>query len=746
MSVSTNSSVSGVLNLTSAQVQAVQALVSGAGNITVPGVRPVNYAPIKIGALDETHYYGPSPTNATQLVKIPKGGTDATPVLVQDFGATVRRVFRRGRYWVAEVIAHGSDVSDSVWISLDGVTYTKRLTLGVASGYTGASVLMLADTSFCVATVNGVETLLIGEYNISTSRTDGGANDRLQIWRSVDGGVSWESIATWNTSGHQTRHIHVIQQDPVSKWVYVSFGDSDTESGLVAWDGVTAWPSNTAPSAFDGLAGFKAGPGVQRGRVCDFVFTPDWIYTAGDVAQNGRSRVRDCGIWRYKRDFSQAQRVSTHVLRHLRHVMMFGRQDRRGRQVWCSGVETLPASGDRYFVVYTSSNGEQWDAVARCTLVAGTTGVLPYQLLYDEHADNFIIQGPDGAGKSDSWSAIFALTDEQWTGVEPDSIHPVYWVGPGGIDDTAANRGLYPHIPFATLAWCLNNASNSNKITFGGAVWLPEGVTEVDSATVNTSGNSRAGESGVPFAVIGYGRDRTRVLQPSTGAGAQVLQYNTSGTPDHALKLRKLALDTLKPSPTQVLTIATATGQLRKLVVDDAVVGDSAKYYSVALASLRSCNVLLQNGGRMTASHITPSICKLENTGSGAVVTVADGGIIDGGLHNIYMRTLAGSAVIIKAGGLLSEHSTSAILFDSGATEKPTIEPGAQFICDELGTANYSLITGSTAFTWSNDYTGLRSNRTMTVTGTGSAFVSPDINASYAPRDIVSGDAALVTF
>jgi hypothetical protein len=424
--------------------------------------------------------------------------------------------------------------------------------------------------------------------------------------------------------------------------------------------------------------------------------------------------------------------------------MMFGRQDKSGRQVWCSGLETLAASGDRYFVVYTSGGGEEWAAVARCTLTPGSTGVLPYQLLYDEYADNFVIQGPDGAGKSDSWSAVFALTNEQWTGIEPDPIHPVYWIGSGGVDDTAADTGLYPHTPFATLGWCLNNISNSNKITFGGAVWLPEGVTEIDNATVNTSGNARAGESGVPFAVVGCGRDRTQVMQPSTGSGTQALQFNTTGTPEHALKLRKLTLDTLKLSPTQVLTLATATGQLRKLVIDDAIVGNAAKYYSVALASLRSCNVVVQNGGRMTANSVTPSICKLENTGSGAQVTVAAGGCIDGGLYNFYMRTLTGSGLTVKSGGTLSAHSTAAVFVDSGGTIKPTLEAGAQFVCDELGTANYTLISGSAAYVWSNDYTGLRSNRTMTVTGSGSAFADPDINTNYVVSDIVGGDMRLV--
>jgi hypothetical protein len=110
--------------------------------------------------------------------------------------------------------------------------------------------------------------LYYGEYNASDSNS-------VALWKSLNGGDTWSKVIEWNAQGHQTRHIHAVVQNPFNDWIYLLFGDSEEESGIVAWDGVSEPPpDNTALVDMGNYPGWKSLTGSKRVRAGDLVFTP----------------------------------------------------------------------------------------------------------------------------------------------------------------------------------------------------------------------------------------------------------------------------------------------------------------------------------------------------------------------------------------------------------------------------------------------------------------------------------------
>lgn len=148
------------------------------------------------------------------------------------------------------------------------------LDIGSRSGTHTPLITSLHSRSLCVATIAGQTVLLFGEYNVAASRTPGGANDHVRVWKSTDLGATWSVLLEWNTGGvHQVRHVHAVVQDPDTGLIYICCGD-DPNAGIIRWDGVS-----TAPAANSNYVAIAATPGwdvlydsTNKFRICDIVF------------------------------------------------------------------------------------------------------------------------------------------------------------------------------------------------------------------------------------------------------------------------------------------------------------------------------------------------------------------------------------------------------------------------------------------------------------------------------------------
>jgi len=260
-------------------------------------------------------------------------------------------------------------------------------TNGKSDGSTQTNLVnVLGTRGWCVATVNGQRIILLGEYSTNAaSNTDPvAANAQVRVWQSTDLGKTWSVLLTFNTNtggNRQVRHCHFIAQDPYSGYIYFGFGDAAT-SAIIRWDGVSAAPAaNTLPSAFGNTTGWLGigqqnfgnyvnGTGqtnVDTWQITDLIFTQNWIYNPAD---NGDSASANRGIWRFKRDFTELNRVFTTT--RTGHSDYWAIKHSTGLLYT---VEILEASAADSILYLKSSNddGATWVECAKFVFKSGVT-------------------------------------------------------------------------------------------------------------------------------------------------------------------------------------------------------------------------------------------------------------------------------------------------------------------------------------------------------------------------------------
>ena len=76
------------------------------------------------------------------------------------------------------------------------------------------------------------QAVYIGSYNTLDS-----SNHENWVWRSLDDGQTWQVVL--DTTTH--RHIHFVQADPTTRWVYVGYGDESVAEIDVTRDQGATW-------------------------------------------------------------------------------------------------------------------------------------------------------------------------------------------------------------------------------------------------------------------------------------------------------------------------------------------------------------------------------------------------------------------------------------------------------------------------------------------------------------------------
>lgn len=160
---------------------------------------------------------------------------------------------------------------------------------GVGNNQT-AGVRLLHARSICEATVYAtigtapIKKLLIAEYNVAAGRVSGGANDQVVCWQSLDDGLTYTPLLTFNTAGaHLPTHFHAVIQDPRTGLIYFLLGDVASESAVIVWDGVSAAPAaNSTYAQIASTPGWNVMSGNELCRYGDLVFGVDGVFGLPD--------------------------------------------------------------------------------------------------------------------------------------------------------------------------------------------------------------------------------------------------------------------------------------------------------------------------------------------------------------------------------------------------------------------------------------------------------------------------------
>ena len=349
----------------------------------------------------------------------------------------------------------------------------------------------------CEANISGRSCLLAAEYNVNTTRTPGGENDGVKLWRSDDLGVTWYAVFTWNVGAHQIRHFHGVAQDPVTGLIFLLCGD-DAESRIVSWDGVTPSPATPSVANLNATTGWKCLGGSMRERFVGIAFKGEYFFGMVD------SFAAQSGMWRGKcADLSDFGRVSTgpkYDSIAADNNGWYGFTATNGDIYFCTQVTA--ASAARQSVVYGSRDGENWYPVAKYRCLANATACIPRS--FHQIPDGRIMLQVDYAtGRLTKQTILMQQSDMDFIEDRPDVVSPVYFVDPvSGSDSTGTGD-------FQTPWKTVNKAITGNRITFGARVMVTRrGVfDEVAANLAWTAHADNPGESGQIVTISGTDRE-----------------------------------------------------------------------------------------------------------------------------------------------------------------------------------------------------------------------------------------------
>jgi hypothetical protein len=413
-----------------------------------------------------------------------------------------------------------------------GLTFKNVFTFGEGNGASGASTADvrilrgLLELTTDLPGGGGKGTLYIGEYNVAKNRIAGSVNDRVRIMKSTDNGETWTKVVEWNTNGsNQVGHIHAMKQDPYTGEIYICVGDSNNKSGIIKWDGKSAWPDNRTVQEIGNLTGFKVHAGSQRFRVCDVLFGEDFFYTFTDTQQFNNQSGSESGIWRGSKDFLSYTRMDNQIFDYdPMHVGWFGEKI-GNTYIFTTSREMEPGYPwkEMNTRVYCSSDGVNWYA----------TGVLNWWDSQDTNLSSYIrnvfsynnkiyIDCIPGAGH---FSTIQCSLTRKWkAGEYPVILHPVFFVGTWNSAGDDANSGYSPDVPKRSLS----NLLSSNRISAATRVRIAAGTYYEPDIYPLWSGAFLQGKGRT--VIEGQGMDATHIIRSSGTGDAYGIRVESART------------------------------------------------------------------------------------------------------------------------------------------------------------------------------------------------------------------------
>jgi hypothetical protein len=169
-----------------------------------------------------------------------------------------------------------------------------------------------------------------GEYKSNVNRNP------IHIWRMNSENMNWENVWEFNS----IRHIHGVFKDPFSDFLWVTTGDSDSESGIWCFD-----------KNFETCE--KIVGGNQQTRAVSLLFDDDFVYFGSDTPLEKNFIYR---FDRANRKINLLQEVGGSVFHSCKVATWF---------FFSTAVEPSTVNNSPYAEVWASPNGEYWKCILR---------------------------------------------------------------------------------------------------------------------------------------------------------------------------------------------------------------------------------------------------------------------------------------------------------------------------------------------------------------------------------------------
>ena len=377
------------------------------------------------------------------------------------------------------------------------------------------------------------------------------------LGKSTDGGDTFSNVATWTSA--YVRHIHAVVHNAGS--IYICFGDTGDETGILKWDGSAFLTSDALPK--DYTAATHGADGIGDGqayRTCDLLFFGGKVYYIADTTGNA-----DAGIYRMNTDLTGVEQIDTQIQSFLNHSGYLG-LTLNGALIFSEFLEDSdPAITDLKMNLWCSEDGDTWSVGGTFLSVAnssgGGLGLLEYQ------GEGYFSKS--GAGKENLTSAVFT-TSQSCDKDNPNILHPVYWVSKTGSN---AQSGYRPTTPWLTVQYALIG----DRITNGARVIVGAGAFEEANILLDFDGNARPGNSDSLTVVEGQGSDLTRIFSNTT---KNYLFYVEEA--EVPVKFKKFMAYTTWPgtsaAKSTIFSLLTQTLSKGDIVCEDLIIGNQQEW------------------------------------------------------------------------------------------------------------------------------------------------------------------------
>lgn len=332
--------------------------------------------------------------------------------------------------------------------------------------------------------LQGNDAVIVGSYNLA-----GALNNPIFAKISYNSGLSWKTLFATSTL---SRHMHVIEQDPFTGWLWFGFGDEGTavKPGIIGWDGVTEWPkgdfsfadiaantkfnvyynnnSDTSKSNYD-----------TRRKPLAFWFSNDYIYWSADnsLTQIPSGDMGSRGIFRSSKLTDTTEKVSDVITVRPYTAGGYGVTSKSGAWYMVDFPDNALETSTTRQIFASFDLGKTWREIGN---FEQNTTITPLgsQLnigVAGEHI--WLSSGKGAAGTSNVKQYSFVYEEVAGYSSQPDQLAPVLFVdlnnanGSDAIGSTPAtsygkglNYGCHPKTPFLNLKYALAQCGNGFRI------------------------------------------------------------------------------------------------------------------------------------------------------------------------------------------------------------------------------------------------------------------------------------------
>jgi len=513
--------------------------------VSAPSVRPVDYITgFRVLSVSTNWLLGIVAGSGLTLSKVSKATYATSAITMAAFPNVsgtdqIQEVVKVSEYSILVEVGTSSVnnvvykvVTKDNWVT---ATFVPWLYIGADNPTTGIGGNARGTVGYRLLSKNNVAfdsngDVYVGEY-IATATALG---QRIRILKLAQGSTAWQIIWSLNVgaSEQQIRHIHCCQINPYTGELWIGTGDYDSwnsgtsgavardQSWVLVWDKTVDLPNssiyNTSASMVAQLRsmagyGVRILSGGQATRPVQFSFLSSGVYYFSDASPFQVESQLNSGVFFVNHSGTTLKRVYGVTDESQSISGYYAVQTNSGATVFFPAAADTATFTTTTVPILTTLDGVDFAVAGQIQKVPNSISI-PYGPVYDPDTGLVMVSYDNVVGKANTLNTIiFRVLEDTphnkiaWDGtkiiVQPEILHPVYWVDVANSSGTALDaigpQGHSPRTPWASISY----AMSASRMTSGGRLKVLDTALTQTSALTSLAWNANAipGDSSLPL-------------------------------------------------------------------------------------------------------------------------------------------------------------------------------------------------------------------------------------------------------